>query len=188
MCRAGGAADLQGVLVFDALQRLNTCCARKLCHPSSCPCCTAVLRAWGLVSVRRRLWLVAALSSAGALGASALPLLLRRYLYEEDGRFVEHHLQDWQHSAMYLAFLLSGCVDLLSHYAKMPSGIEHVSLGPVCGVSWVQATVTAQWSCAKMPGSIADHLMACSHLEAVLQLPVCAACMPRGAALLGVMV
>lgn len=43
---------------------------------------------------------------------------------------MEHHLQDWQHSAMYLAFLLSGCVDVLSHYAKMPSGIEHVSLGP----------------------------------------------------------
>lgn len=59
----------------------------------------------------------------------ALPLLTCSRLYGEDGRFVEHDLVDWQHSAMYLAFLLSGIVDLLCHYADMPSGIDHVSSG-----------------------------------------------------------
>ena len=65
---------------------------------------------------------------------------------------MEHDLVDWQHSAMYLAFLLSGCVDLLSHYADMPSGIDRVSLGGLCGVSWGQAA--AEWSCAQMPNGL----------------------------------
>ena len=70
---------------------------------------------------------------------------------------MEHHLQDWQHSAMYLAFLLSGCVDLLSHYAKMPSGIEHVRLGPCIASLGFRFTVIAKQSCAKMPGGI-EHV------------------------------
>ena len=48
---------------------------------------------------------------------------------------------DWQHSAMYLAFLLSGCVDLLCHYADVPSGIDHVSLGGCVaslGLKWLR--------------------------------------------------
>eukprot|EP00891_Asterochloris_glomerata_P005086 jgi/Astpho2/5086/Aster-08022 len=59
---------------------------------------------------------------------SGEPYLKMSRLYGEDGRFVEHDLVDWQHSAMYLAFLLSGIVDLLCHYADMPSGIDHASL------------------------------------------------------------
>ncbi|DBB05337.1 hypothetical protein WJX82_005298 [Trebouxia sp. C0006] len=51
-----------------------------------------------------------------------------RHLYESDGRFTEHHIQDWQHSAMYLAFMLAGLVDMLAHYTQLPSGIDQGAL------------------------------------------------------------
>ena len=61
---------------------------------------------------------------------------MRRHLYESDGRFTEHHIQDWQHSAMYLAFLLAGFVDLMSHYTALPVGLDQVTplrrASPVC--------------------------------------------------------
>jgi hypothetical protein len=40
------------------------------------------------------------------------------------------NIQDWQHSAMYAAFLLAGLVDLLGHWmpeGTLPEGTEHVS-------------------------------------------------------------
>ena len=55
---------------------------------------------------------------------------------------------------MYLAFLLSGCVDLLSHYAKMPTGIEHVSLRPCVASLGFQVTTRAK---VEMLGSI-EHV------------------------------
>ena len=39
-------------------------------------------------------------------------------------------IQDWQHSAMYAAFLLAGLVDLLGHWmpeGTLPEGTEQVS-------------------------------------------------------------
>ena len=38
-------------------------------------------------------------------------------------------MQDWQHAAMYGAFLASGLIDLLGHYCPkgtLPPGLEHV--------------------------------------------------------------
>ena len=51
-----------------------------------------------------------------------------RRLYAENGRFEIGNLQDWQHSAMYAAFLLSGVVDLLGWGLQdaLPDGSEHV--------------------------------------------------------------
>ena len=49
-----------------------------------------------------------------------------RHLYESDGHFTEHHIQDWQHSAMYLAFMLAGIIDMMAHYTQLPSGIDQV--------------------------------------------------------------
>ncbi|KAK9807527.1 hypothetical protein WJX72_001620 [[Myrmecia] bisecta] len=47
-----------------------------------------------------------------------------------DGKFNEHQLQDWQHSAMYLAYLISGLVDLVGYYTPyLPSGTEQAYLG-----------------------------------------------------------
>ncbi|KAL3147330.1 hypothetical protein ABBQ32_002814 [Trebouxia sp. C0010 RCD-2024] len=51
-----------------------------------------------------------------------------RHLYEPDGHFTEHHLQDWQHSAMYLAFLLAGLIDLMAYYTQLPAGIDQGAL------------------------------------------------------------
>ena len=56
--------------------------------------------------------------------------MLCRRLYAEDGRFEVGNIQDWQHSAMYMAFLLSGAVDLVAHRLPdgfLPEGVEHVS-------------------------------------------------------------
>lgn len=50
-----------------------------------------------------------------------------RHLYEPDGHFTEHHLQDWQHSAMYLAFMLAGFIDLMAYYTQLPAGIDQVT-------------------------------------------------------------
>ena len=49
-----------------------------------------------------------------------------RHLYEPDGHFTDHHIQDWQHSAMYLAFMLAGFIDLMAYYTQLPSGIDQV--------------------------------------------------------------
>ena len=53
-----------------------------------------------------------------------------RHLYEPDGRFTDHHIQDWQHSAMYLAFMLAGYVDLMSYYTALPAGLDQVRKPP----------------------------------------------------------
>ncbi|BDA48314.1 Transmembrane protein 45B [Coccomyxa sp. Obi] len=55
-----------------------------------------------------------------------------RNLYAADGRFETGNLQDWQHSAMYAAFLISGLVDLIGFRAPagtLPPGTEHAFLG-----------------------------------------------------------
>ncbi len=47
----------------------------------------------------------------------------------EDGRFIVDNINEWQHSAMYSAFLLSGLVDLVGFYAPqgtLPVGTEQV--------------------------------------------------------------
>jgi hypothetical protein len=51
-----------------------------------------------------------------------------RTLIAPDGKFVVDNINDWQHSAMYLAFVLSGLVDLFGYY--MPHGApKGTSLG-----------------------------------------------------------
>jgi hypothetical protein len=49
-------------------------------------------------------------------------------------RFELNNLQDWQHATMYAAFLASGLVDLIGHYAPrgtLPAGLEHVRMRPL---------------------------------------------------------
>ena len=44
-------------------------------------------------------------------------------------RFIVDNINEWQHSAMYLAFLISGVVDLVGFYAPqgtLPPGTEQV--------------------------------------------------------------
>ena len=52
-----------------------------------------------------------------------------RTLHGADGRFIVDNINEWQHSAMYLAFLISGAVDLVGFYAPpgtLPPGTEQV--------------------------------------------------------------
>lgn len=52
-----------------------------------------------------------------------------RALHGPDGRFIVDNINEWQHSAMYLAFLISGVVDLVGFYAPkgtLPPGTEQV--------------------------------------------------------------
>lgn len=52
-----------------------------------------------------------------------------RTLYGGDGRFIVDNINEWQHSAMYAAFLLSGIVDLVGYYTPqgtLPVGTEQV--------------------------------------------------------------
>ena len=58
-----------------------------------------------------------------------------RHLYEPDGHFTDHHIQDWQHSAMYLAFMLAGSIDLMAYYTQLPVGIEQVRRKLLCQLS-----------------------------------------------------
>lgn len=43
-------------------------------------------------------------------------------------------MQDWQHSAMYAAFMVSGAVDMIGFYSPglLPAGSEHVSFIGMC--------------------------------------------------------
>ena len=51
-----------------------------------------------------------------------------RRMYAADGRFEMGNMQDWQHAAMYSAFMVSGLVDLVGFYLPglLPTGTEHV--------------------------------------------------------------
>lgn len=69
------------------------------------------------------------LPSIGALGELWLGHESWRSLYASDGKFFVDNLNDWQHSLMYLCFILSGGVDLLGHYAGLPAAMEHTFLG-----------------------------------------------------------
>ncbi|KAK9917098.1 hypothetical protein WJX75_000858 [Coccomyxa subellipsoidea] len=55
-----------------------------------------------------------------------------RTLYGDDGRFILDNINEWQHSAMYAAFMLSGVVDLVVFYTPqgtLPVGTEQGFLG-----------------------------------------------------------
>jgi hypothetical protein len=56
----------------------------------------------------------------------------RRMYDPATGHFEQGNIQDWQHAAMYSAFLVSGVVDLIGFYTSpgtLPAGTEHGFLG-----------------------------------------------------------
>ncbi len=62
-------------------------------------------------------------------------LLCCRTLYGGDGRFIVDNINEWQHSAMYAAFMLSGIVDLVAFYTPqgtLPAGTEQVNTFLLC--------------------------------------------------------
>eukprot|EP00892_Ulva_mutabilis_P005000 jgi/Ulvmu1/2872/UM146_0014.1 len=52
-----------------------------------------------------------------------------RTLYDGEGQFIHGHLNNWQHSAMFGAVMVSGCVDLIGAAVQLPSGTEQAFLG-----------------------------------------------------------
>lgn len=65
----------------------------------------------------------------GALGELWLGHESWRRLIAEDGKFVVDNINDWQHSTMYLAFIISGFMDLVGFYSHLPVDGE---LGFLC--------------------------------------------------------
>jgi hypothetical protein len=65
------------------------------------------------------------LPSIGILGELWLGHESWRRLIAPDGKFVVDNINDWQHSAMYLAFVISGVMDLIGFYSKLPTSVEH---------------------------------------------------------------
>lgn len=65
----------------------------------------------------------------GALGELWLGHESWRRLIAEDGKFVVDNINDWQHSTMYLAFIISGFMDLVGFYSYLPVDGE---LGFLC--------------------------------------------------------
>lgn len=61
----------------------------------------------------------------GALGELWLGHESWRTLIAPDGKFVVENINDWQHSTMYLAFIISGVIDLIGFYSQLPHGTEH---------------------------------------------------------------
>ena len=57
------------------------------------------------------------LPTFGILGELWLGHPSWRTLIAPDGKFVVDNINDWQHSTMYLAFVLSGVVDMIGHYS-----------------------------------------------------------------------
>ena len=85
--------------------------------------CTATL--WMLSAVAALLLCFQQTPAAGRV---------RRSLYGEDGRFIVGNINEWQHSAMYVAFLLSGAVDLVGFYmppGTLPVGTEQARAVPL---------------------------------------------------------
>mmetsp|Transcript_18651 Transcript_18651/g.47280 ORF Transcript_18651/g.47280 Transcript_18651/m.47280 type:complete len:301 (-) Transcript_18651:366-1268(-) len=48
---------------------------------------------------------------------------------ERAGHIIGNHINNWQHAAMYPAFLVSGITDIAAHYFDLPPGIDKVVLG-----------------------------------------------------------
>ena len=53
-------------------------------------------------------------------------LLHYRNMFDADGTFNEGHMNNWQHAAMYFAYMISGFVDIIGFYVELPPDSEQV--------------------------------------------------------------
>ena len=49
-----------------------------------------------------------------------------RNMFDADGTFNEGHINNWQHAAMYFAYMISGFVDIVGFYTELPPDSEQV--------------------------------------------------------------
>ena len=111
-----------------------------------------------------------------------------RALHGPDGRFIVDNINEWQHSAMYLAFLISGVVDLVGFYAPkgtLPPGTEQVSSLPLSSSDHLPAPHgTSKWAgsmCTCAPYCIEADMQAQAEGSAVTVYPCKAPAMYRDA-------
>ena len=51
-------------------------------------------------------------------------MLTCRNMFNTDGTFNEGHMNNWQHAAMYFAYMISGFVDITGFYTELPPDTE----------------------------------------------------------------
>jgi hypothetical protein len=44
-----------------------------------------------------------------------------RYMFDPDGTFNDNHINNWQHAAMYLGYMVAGVVDVAAHFTDLPA-------------------------------------------------------------------
>lgn len=44
-----------------------------------------------------------------------------RYMFDPDGTFNDNHINNWQHAAMYLGYMVAGVVDIAAHFTDLPA-------------------------------------------------------------------
>lgn len=49
-----------------------------------------------------------------------------RYMFNDDGTFHHGHINNWQHAAMYFAYMIAGIVDIAGTYSDLPEASEQV--------------------------------------------------------------
>lgn len=49
-----------------------------------------------------------------------------RYMFNSDGTFNHGHINNWQHAAMYFAYMVAGIVDMAGVYTDLPPDSEQV--------------------------------------------------------------
>lgn len=50
------------------------------------------------------------------------------YMFDGDGTFNHGHINNWQHAAMYFAYMVAGIVDIAGRYADIPQDSEQAAL------------------------------------------------------------
>jgi hypothetical protein len=42
-------------------------------------------------------------------------------MFDPDGTFNDNHINNWQHAAMYLGYMVAGVVDIAAHFTDLPA-------------------------------------------------------------------
>lgn len=50
------------------------------------------------------------------------------YMFNDDGTFHHGHINNWQHAAMYFAYMVAGIVDIAGRYTGLPADSEQAAL------------------------------------------------------------
>jgi len=60
-------------------------------------------------------------------------------MFNADGTFNAGHMNNWQHAAMYFAYMISGFVDIAGFYTELPPDTEQVHSSHNLDVRWLMS-------------------------------------------------